>query len=180
MGNIRVVSERSEAEIKRQRATDALDGPLRQLASNILRIVRGAGKPYDLYEQMLAVLQAMNDYRDAVGAWPSSFEMDKILNARVERNWSDEDLKRWTEGGTLEMELAFDAICRGALQNVASKLVDQKLQIAAGENEVYEAVYRIEALREGWRKERARQAQQARAPARKKARRRKSESSIVL
>jgi hypothetical protein len=66
-----VVSENSEAELARRRredevadALEQLGGRLRTLATNLLRIIRGAGKPSEI------VFQAMTAYHEAAGRWP--------------------------------------------------------------------------------------------------------------
>jgi hypothetical protein len=65
MADIRIVSEQSEAEIERKPAEGELDWRLRELAANVLRIVRGAGKPYELLRQMQAVIDASVKFQKA-------------------------------------------------------------------------------------------------------------------
>jgi len=137
-----------EIEIKRKLAAALLGASLRRLAANLMRIVRGAGKPNDLAEEMAAALTAFKGYHEAVGKWPSSYEISEALSVRItERDW-----RRWRADGTFEQEVAFMTICQGALQIVASQLLSQPLQIAAGEREVYDGVFRIERAREERRK----------------------------
>jgi len=169
-----------ETEIKRERAAALLGAWLRRLAANLMRIVRGAGKPNDLAEEMSAALTAFKDYHEAVGEEPSSYEISQALSIgekfedwrqmKDEGRTTEQDMERWRADGTIEQELAFAAICRGALQHVASTLVHQPIHIASGESDVYEAIFRIERVRE----ERRRGQAKPRKAVFKRKRRRKS------
>jgi len=72
---MRVVSENSETDIARSRALIDVECALRELAANTLRVIRGAGEPDELGEQMIKVLDAMFAHRDAAGhcGSPSSY-----------------------------------------------------------------------------------------------------------
>jgi hypothetical protein len=50
---MRIVSENSETDLARQRALDQVDWKIRELTANLLRITRGAGKPYEIMQQMM-------------------------------------------------------------------------------------------------------------------------------
>jgi hypothetical protein len=58
----------------------------------------------------------------------------------------------WDEDGTFDKMYAEGAIQRGALQIVASKLLDQVMQVRAGESEMHEGIRRLTAARERHRK----------------------------
>jgi hypothetical protein len=76
---IHVVAVNSESEIRRRRAAQDVEWPLRDLIANLIRVVRGAGKPYEIRRQLAAVLTAISDYRDAAGLWPSSDELANMV-----------------------------------------------------------------------------------------------------
>jgi hypothetical protein len=73
MADLRIAAENSDAGIKKRRALQDLSWPLRELAANLIRIVRGAGKSHELLDQMTRVMKAMQEYCEAVGAWPSAY-----------------------------------------------------------------------------------------------------------
>ncbi len=66
-------------------AKEAVGWPLRELAANIIRVVRGAGKSYEIAGQCVSVIEAFQQYRDKVGQWPSSWEIDQALSISRER-----------------------------------------------------------------------------------------------
>ena len=45
---MRLVSDQSEADMRRRETREALVWPLRDLTANLLRITKGAGKPWEL------------------------------------------------------------------------------------------------------------------------------------
>jgi hypothetical protein len=72
---LRVVSEQSQESIDRQRALDEVGATLRAVATNMIRVIRGAGKSFDLMEEMIACVQAFQDFRNAYGAWPDDYSI---------------------------------------------------------------------------------------------------------
>jgi hypothetical protein len=66
---LRVVSEQSEANIRKQRVHDQLTRDLRKFAANFLRMTSGSGKPLDLLQQMEKVAASIRAYTD--GALPA-------------------------------------------------------------------------------------------------------------
>lgn len=143
--HLRVVAETSEQEIKQQRAAARLKGPLRDLAANLLRIARGAGKPDLLQDQMARAFTAIDDYRSAVGYAPSDGEFHEAL--RFE-----------TDSAGDQLDHGMKRMRSGALRSVASMLLGQSLQASHGDNEMWDAFYAIERHREEMRQERVRAA----------------------
>jgi hypothetical protein len=139
--HIFVIAMNSESEIRRRRAAENVEWPLRDLTANLIRVVRGAGKPYAIRDQLAAVLTAMSDYRDAAGRWPSSDELANMV--AMQR-------PQWLETTSSEIraeDWAKSRIIRGALQMTASELLGQRTQEAAGESEMYDGINQIEDLR---------------------------------
>lgn len=131
-----LVSQNSDAEVARGRALERLNWPLKELAANMVRIIRGAGRPAELPEQMAKVLERLRDYHDAAGYLPSAHELTEILSIRYARQHRD----GWTDG--------VDEIVQGALQIAASQLIGQSTQESAGESELMKGWDAINRWRE--------------------------------
>jgi hypothetical protein len=67
---MRLVSENSPEQLARNRGAEQLRDSLIELAANIIRVVRGAGKPVELMRQADEFLNAVVAYREAVGYYP--------------------------------------------------------------------------------------------------------------
>lgn len=148
--DLRAIAETSAAEIETREASNTLRWALRDLTANLLRIVRGAGRPYSIGQQVEALVAALNGYHDAAGHGPFTEHLTEMLSidGRI-HEWrqriSDSDLHRL---------YAKEQIVRGALQQAASRLVDQRTQERAGESEMHDGIRNLEAAREKGRKER--------------------------
>jgi hypothetical protein len=139
---MRIVSENSEAVIARNTATADVDNSLRELTANLLRAARGAGRAWKIGRQAQALIDSLIKYRQVVGAYPST---DEIIDAlEIWRN--QDDLKNLSDEH-YEQASAEQAVIRGALRIVAARLLDQRLQGAAGESEMYRGLGRLEAIR---------------------------------
>lgn len=146
--DLRAIAETSAAEIETREASDTLRWALRDLTANLLRIVRGAGRPYSIGQQVPALIAALTGYRDAVGHWPRSEVVTEMLSIDRSREW-----RQRAHDSVLDRFYAEEQIIRGALQQAASRLVDQRLQERAGESEIYDGIRNLEAAREKGRKE---------------------------
>lgn len=101
---------------------------LRQLAANLIRVTRGAGQGYSVGEQANTLLEVAVQYRDAFGHWPSDWEYREALQHEDDRD--DE------YGPRQQRQDAIDTIIRGSLQIAASRMLEQPLQVKAGEREL--------------------------------------------
>lgn len=100
---------------------------LREHAANMLRIVRGAGRPHDIIKGAIGIADAMTRYRDALGQMPDAHLIHTALTVRREpRDASSSE---------------FDQMISGALRAAAARLLRQDLQEAHGENEMKDAIY---------------------------------------
>jgi hypothetical protein len=151
-----VVSENSEAEIARGRASTRLEYPLRDLAANMLRVIRGAGKPHMLAAQMLEVLQIMQEYREASGYLPPPDEIKAILDIEL----PDSLLENISEFEFREVDAERDMI-RGALQIAASRLLGQLTQERTGDAELSKGFRAREKLSEDRRRAHAKEMREA-------------------
>ena len=131
---MRLVSETSEQDLAINEALADLEWPLRELAANMLRVVRGAGYPSRLASQMTAVLNAMRDYHAVAGFYPSSDHIADVLSL-TRREHSD------------DLQDAVDKMIGGALQMVASDLVNQRTQESRGRTELFEGLMEAETIR---------------------------------
>ena len=136
---MKLVSDNSPEEIAHREALDNLSRALRVLAANILRVVRGAGKSYEIGQQAVAIIDAMNEYRQAVGHYPSSHELNSMLSLADDMvGLSAEEFER---------QHAQDLILRGALQIAASRLIGQRTQESAGHSQMTDGLIQMEKLR---------------------------------
>lgn len=155
---IRIISKQSEADIAKNRSEEEIGIALRALAANMLRVIRGAGKAYDLAREMNSCLKAFQAYYDAHNVWPDSFRLQKALDfdpdeySRLKPDMGEAGMEQW------QIERAENEVCRAALQVAASKLIEQRLQERQGHNDLYSA---IRLLEESRAKRRARYAAEA-------------------
>jgi hypothetical protein len=127
---IALVAENSNEDIQRAFARQKAETALVQLAANILRVVRGAGRPYSIVQECATLIDAFREYHAVAGQWPASFDVANTIGFFDEPHM---------EGGSDEwrsVELARNLIVRGALQLVASRMLGQIPQKRAGENEL--------------------------------------------
>jgi hypothetical protein len=135
-----------EQDIAEQELADAL----RDAAANVLRIIRGAGKPYWLIEQFGDVIRAASDFKEAAGHWPPSDmlarmlklddEVSEIYHRSKSGQISQESIDRWKQDSTFERLYAERVIQRGVLQIIASKLLGQTVQASAGDSEMHQGI----------------------------------------
>jgi hypothetical protein len=77
---MKVVSENSENDLSRKRWEGEVAWALRTLTANLIRITRGAGKPYEIVRQVGELIEALRGYYEAVGHWPPSDELGNALS----------------------------------------------------------------------------------------------------
>jgi hypothetical protein len=143
-----------ETDLARRFAMQTVGDALLDLAANILRTVRGAGKPHAILPQAQALIETALSYRDQVGQFPSSEELGAALDIDTPAEKLDQ-----MSADSEALVTARDSIVRGALQFAASKLLAQRPQEAAGDTEMREGIDAFEAARDERRKKLA--AQQA-------------------
>lgn len=145
--HLRIAAQNTDDEIAIQATIDRLGWYLRDLTSNLLRVTRGAGKPTKIAYDCSNVLKAVEEYKEITGSWPDGRIATEALSIR-DPFIDDPKFDRWRD----EMQLA-DEVLLGSIQVVASRMLDQKLQIKAGENQMSRALRGLEALK----KERAKE-----------------------
>ena len=147
MPDLRVVSERSNGEIKEQAVTLALKFALVNLTANLIRIVRGSGKPDRLFDDIEGFIGAYKDYCIALVQVPDGAMLSALLQFNPDQNPDDD---------RLDEVLLENAICRDALQIVASSLVDQRVPREKALGELQHHLRRFVDVREVAKKRRAR------------------------
>jgi hypothetical protein len=111
----------------------------RELAANMIRVIRGAGRPHLLLDQLLELHNAIADA-------PPGLTVGEVVEAILEA--LGDGLK--TPRGPFADEV--EAIQAGALRSVAGRIVRQPLQEAAGDRDLWDAFYQLERAREESRK----------------------------
>jgi hypothetical protein len=101
--------EERDRERRREWAKDEFSGTIRELAANMFRVVRGAGKGYELLVQMKTVIDSAIKYRDSHDYWPSSDvigsalrrenEMETVLERGRAGTLAQEHIDRWWKAG---------------------------------------------------------------------------------
>jgi hypothetical protein len=144
--------------VKQDIAEQEFAETLREAAANMLRVIRGAGRPSALIKQFNDVVIAAVNFKETAGhglltATLVSIlgvedEADEIFKKHANGQVDQKSIDRWDEDGTFDRMYAEGAIQRGALQIIASKLLDQSIQISAGKSEMHEGIRRVIASRE--------------------------------
>ncbi len=140
---MKLVSETTDAQ-RAQAARETAQGVarwhfdvcLRLLTANLIRVTRGAGEGYQIAKQAQDLLEAAQAFQEAFGHWPSSEDYSQPLQheAEVVGEW----------GPQHDRQAAIDRIVRGSLQIAASRILDQSLQISAGEREMDGGIRELE------------------------------------
>ena len=110
---------------------------LRNLAVNIMRVVRGAGEPEDIFLQAATVAFAMRGRHQA----GMPFRSGVITDA----------LKITVQPGD-EIDRARELIIKASLRIAAARLAGSQLQCSAAENDLFSAIYMLEEARAANRK----------------------------
>lgn len=82
-----VLDDDFQSELARERALDGVQRAVRELAANILSVVRGSGRSEMIAAQAQAVVHTIEAHRSIAGCAPSSSEIAGALNivTKVER-----------------------------------------------------------------------------------------------
>jgi hypothetical protein len=134
--------EDRERQQARERAKSDVERTACELAANILRIIRGAGKPHQVLLQMKAVIDSAVEFQKVHGYWPDDIianelhltsKDDEYWEGQREGRYTEEQVDRWLDDGEHERFLAEHTVQRGVLQTIASALIGQNTQQRAGE-----------------------------------------------
>ena len=85
-----LVSNISDEDIAKAKAKEDVENELTDFAINFLRVVAGAGRPWEVFRDMVACVNAAQAYREAHGCYPSSWEIAAALDGdKPTREWMD-------------------------------------------------------------------------------------------
>jgi hypothetical protein len=142
---------------------------------NILRIIRGAGKPNELVEQVYRLAEAMHEYQSAAGSLP-----DPAIYAHALLLDTRDDILSRCSAEERARECAKQMILRGALQVVASRMVHQLTIERTGDTEMYNGIRELERIREESRRRTPAEVRAASPSKKRTGRKPKAEKIIVL
>jgi hypothetical protein len=142
-----VVSENTRQQVDANMLQERMDYALRELAANIIRVVRGAGKPDYVIDQCNEVLKAAIEYHSKTGRFVSDQSVAWALHLKPEQIRDYDSF----EG---QRQLAMRQMIRGSLQVTASRLLGQLTQENRGDSEMFEAYRDLEHLYQDLRKQR--------------------------
>jgi hypothetical protein len=106
------------------------------MAANLLRVMRGHGKPHDLPQQIINLSEAILEAGEQSNAWGIWSTIQEVL-------WEALPDRDRTEIGD-----SYETIIHGALQTAASRLVMQRAQDGTGEDEMRAGVQQLEQAKE--------------------------------
>jgi hypothetical protein len=115
----RLAAANTDAEIARKRAADRVEYQLRELMANMLRVARGAGQPADIVHQAAQLMEAFDEHFKSAGHYP--WNIGEMLSWRRQHDSLSDQADRMEASAT-------DQIIAGALQVVASRLLNQRSQ----------------------------------------------------
>lgn len=141
-------SEKSKTEIDAEWAKLKFDRALIEMAANVIRVVRGAGRPEDIIDNCMNVVKAAVEHHDTTKRYPRQYDIATTL--RLEHEPIEDYQSYW--GGK---QIAIRDMISGSLQVAASTLIGQPLQVKQGEREMDRAFVGMELLREEQRAARA-------------------------
>lgn len=146
-----VAASQSDADLAKQQALDELRWPTREMAANLLRVMRGAGRPHELPQQVINLSDTILEAAERSNAWGIWSTIQEVLCEAL----PDRDR---TEIGD-----SYETIVHGALQTAASRLVMQRAQEVRGEDEMRAGVRQLDEVRKERRLRREAEAKAAAA-----------------
>ena len=147
---MRVVSENTDTDLARKRAEKRVKRALQELAANLLRVARGAGRPPDVFVQAGSLVDAAIAYREAVGTMPPA----DLIAGYLDVDQLGQVVGQGHPVHEVSLARGWETIMRGSLQVTASRLVGQPMQEQAGKSEMLQGVESIEAIWSEMRAER--------------------------
>lgn len=152
---MRIVSKKTEAEIAATRAEEDALQSLKKLTGELMRIARGAGKPYAVEEFAGAFLANAQRYRETTGHGLSTDKIATVMQVRAAPIEHD--------GFASERLISIEQAISGSLQVAASRLLQDRLRELSGKDEIFRSMQDWVESREIARKEAEREKRQLRA-----------------
>ena len=142
---MKLVSENSDADLKKLAASEEFDSALEAFATNLLRVAAGAGSPEQILQELHYCVAAASAYRESHNEYPSAHHIASLLDAGrsdtdQREKWTSEDLKRWDANGeTMRWEAAL-AVRRASLRVVAGQWAGHKAVLSNAESAFVKAM----------------------------------------
>jgi hypothetical protein len=149
-------AENARRDAEREFAQNHLSSAIRELASNLMRILAGGGKSYEIFAQIKALAEAFAVCNDA-GVPVTGFMLEQALRGAAEsrlaqlesdpdpaRRPTEEQMDRWADDGELAIEHGREAIVRAAVRVMASRIVGQGTQERTAEHALFDGIRWIE------------------------------------
>jgi hypothetical protein len=115
---------------------------IRQLAANLLRVMRGTGRPEDIVRHARAFVAACAAHRQIAGHDPDAADVAEALRLELAPERGDDgEFGSWSEWDSAVREMV-----HGGLQVAAAELLDQHAQAAAGRRELFSGYRDIERI----------------------------------
>lgn len=131
----------SSADDATVQASAAVRSALRELAANLMRVTRGAGRPDLILPQTTALNASLAAYHGVCGEYPSAEHVAKALKLEVVAGSAEDIDDIWPDWDRAVREMV-----NGALQVAAAELLAQRPQAAAGRRELFTGYRHIEKL----------------------------------
>jgi hypothetical protein len=145
---MKIVVSNSEHDFERERHTGQIQAAYDRMAANFLRVLRGSG-------DIGGILHYAADYVAACQRANEAGHYPVAIQYRTPTAWekfhsigTEADQDRWRKDGTWQRAQAIETIISGALQIVASELLDQKSQRSQGEREFTSGLQAYEQWKE--------------------------------
>ncbi len=146
----------SKEEVRKQDAIGRLEWPTREMAANLLRVMRGAGKPEQLPQQIINLAEAILEASKLSNAWGIWDTMERLLQSAVPDRT---DIDEFDDFRPL--------LVRGSLQVCASRLLHQQTHVNRGFDEINTGIRERERIRKDRHERWALEVKTARATDRK-------------
>ncbi|THK35643.1 hypothetical protein EHS39_23740 [Ensifer sp. MPMI2T] len=82
-----VVAENTRQQVDANIMQEQADHALRELAANIIRVVRGAGRPDDIIDQCNEVLKAAIEYHDKTQRFVRYYSVARLCTSSPSISW---------------------------------------------------------------------------------------------
>lgn len=145
---MKLVSSQSQDDIRRATSLERIKVRLRGMLANMLRVQRGAGRPYSIFNDIVDTAIALSDHYREFGDigeafFSNSIDLDVCFAERV----GGEERVRQINLAKSDFDLGQDIMVRGAMQIIASQLLGQMTQESAGDKELFQGFEMVERER---------------------------------
>ena len=139
---LRVVSSRTELEVRQQRCCDSIRCSLQKLAANLIQVTLGEGRSHDIGKQCVVVITALEDYRELVGTYPDG----RFLVASLDIT-RDYEIFRGAGEGELDLAMAEDSVVRAGTPAAAYRLLGQTIQMSRARSDLLDGFEALQRAR---------------------------------